>query len=85
MEAGIVEPRPAPWRMLTLGSTIWAPFGDHGWRPGIVIGLGKNRADRTVVYLGFETRGKGRRGRQLYWRKAVLKGRDKPKTQVVNA
>jgi hypothetical protein len=42
MEAGIVEPRRAPWRMLTLGSTIWAPFGDHGWRPGIVIGLGKN-------------------------------------------
>jgi hypothetical protein len=38
------------------------------------------------VHLSFETRGKGRRvAGELYWRKAELKGRDKPKTQVVNA
>lgn len=43
-----IERRLATWRMLTPGSTVWAPFGDHGWRPGTVIDLGKNRSDRTV-------------------------------------
>jgi hypothetical protein len=48
METEKIESRRAPWRMLSLGATVWAPFGDHGWRPGIVIGLGKNRGDSTV-------------------------------------
>ena len=70
----------APWRMLTIGSTVWAPFGTHGWRPGIIIGLGKNRGDKTIVHLSFETGGKGRRiADELYWRKPELKGRDKPR------
>jgi len=61
-------------------------FGDHGWRPATVIGLGKNRADRTVVHLSFETGGKGRRvAGELYWRKPELKGKDKPKLQAVTA
>ena len=34
MQAINIEPRRAAWRMLTLGSTVWAPFGDHGWRAG---------------------------------------------------
>jgi hypothetical protein len=70
----------APWRMLTIGSTVWAPFGAHGWRPGTIIDLGKNRGDKTIVYLSFETGGKGRRiAGELYWRKPELKGRDKPR------
>jgi hypothetical protein len=85
MEAGNVEPRRAPWRMLTSGSTICAPFGDHGWRPGIVIGLGKNRGDRTVVHLAFETEGTGRRvAGELYWRKPELKGKDKPRVEALS-
>ena len=75
-----IEPRRAAWRMLSLGSTVWAPFGEHGWRPGIVVGLGKNRGDNTVVHLSLVTGGKGRRvAGDLYWRKAELKGKDKPK------
>jgi hypothetical protein len=79
MKPGKSEPGRAPWRMLSLGSTVWAPFGDYGWRPGTVIGLGKNRGDRTVVHLAFETGGKGRRAAgKLYWRKPELKGKDNP-------
>ncbi len=61
MESTNIEPRRAPWRMISLGSTCWAPFGEHGWRASTVIGLGKNRGYRTVVHLAFETGGKGRR------------------------
>jgi hypothetical protein len=79
MYSSIIEARGAPWRMLSLGSTVWAPFGDHAWRPGIVTGLGKNRGDNTVVHLAFETGGKGRRlASELYWHKAELKDADKP-------
>ena len=86
MEATTIEPRRAPWRMLSLGSTVWAPFGEHGWRPGTITGLGKNRGDRTVVSLKFETGGRGRRvAGELYWRKPELKGKDKPKAAAVNA
>jgi len=28
------------------GSTVWAPFGESGWRPAIVTGLGKTRGDQ---------------------------------------
>jgi hypothetical protein len=42
-----IEPRRAAWRMLSIGSTIWAPLGEHGWRPEIITGLGKNRRDCT--------------------------------------
>jgi hypothetical protein len=76
----IIEPHKAPWRMGIEGSHVWAPFGEHGWRPGIVLSLGKNRGARTVVHLSFETGGKGRRvADELYWRKPELDGRDKPK------
>lgn len=79
-----IEPRRAAWRMLIDGCTVWAPFGEHGWRPGIVVGLGKNRRDNTVVRLSFETGGKGKRlAGELYWRKAELKGKDKPKTPAM--
>jgi hypothetical protein len=75
-----IEPRRVQWRMLIEGSQVWAPFGDHGWRAGTVLGLGKNRGDNTVVRLAFETGGQGRRvAGKLFWRKAELKGRDKPK------
>jgi hypothetical protein len=77
------QPRPVQWRMLITGSTVWAPFGDHGWRAATVIGLGKNRSERTVVQLAFETGGKGRRvAGELFWRKAELKGADKPPKPV---
>jgi hypothetical protein len=75
----IIEARRASWRMLTLGSSVWAPFGAHGWRPGMITGLGKNRGERTVVHLSFATGGKGkRRAGELYWRRPELKGKDKP-------
>jgi hypothetical protein len=85
MEAEKIESRRAPWRMLNLGATVWAPFGDHRWRPGIVIGLGKNRGDRTLAHLAFETVGKGRRvAGELYWRKPELKGKDKPRAEALS-
>ena len=75
-----IESRRVQWRMLTEGAQVSAPFGDHGWRACTVIGLGKNRGDNTVVRLAFETGGQGRRiAGELYWRKAELKGKDKPK------
>ena len=81
-----IEARRAPWRMLTEGAQVWAPFGDHGWRAGTVLGLGKNRGDRTVVRLAFETGGKGRRvAGELFWRKPELKGKDKPQTTPITA
>jgi hypothetical protein len=81
----VIEPRRAPWRELTLGSTVWAPFGEHGWRPGIITGLGKNRGDNTVVHLRLETGGKGRRvAGELWWRKPEVKGQDKPGTCATN-
>jgi hypothetical protein len=58
----------------------------HGWRPGVVTRLGKNRGDRTVVHLSFETGGRGRRiAGELFWRKPELKGEDKPQAQAVSA
>jgi hypothetical protein len=84
MNSTNIEPRRASWRQLALGSTVWCAFGQHGWRPGIIIGLGKNRGDNTIVHLHFETGGKGRRlAGELYWRKPELKGKDKPKAQTV--
>jgi hypothetical protein len=81
-----IEARRALWRMLTEGAKVWAPFGDHGWRAGTVLGLGKNRGDRTVMRLAFETGGKGRRvAGELVWRKAELKGKDKPQTVPITA
>jgi hypothetical protein len=81
----VIEPRRAPWRELTLGSTVWAAFGEHGWRPGIITGFGKNRGDNTVVHLRLETGGKGRRvAGELWWRKPEVKGQDKPGTCATN-
>jgi hypothetical protein len=56
-----IDPRRAPWRMLTLGlhglgplrRTRLAPKNRH--RPR------QNRGDNTVVHLSFVTGGKGRR------------------------
>ena len=48
MEPGKTEPRRAPWRMLSLGSTVWAPFGDHGWRPGLAYVGWLDRAFRSA-------------------------------------
>ena len=80
MEPTNVQSRRVQWRMLTTGALVWAPFGGHSWRAATVIGLGKNRGDNTVVHLSFESGGKGRRvAGELFWRKAELKGRDKPK------
>jgi hypothetical protein len=74
------------WRMLTEGSTVWAPFGDHGWHPGTVTGLGKNPAECTVVRLSFEAGGGGKRyAEQLVWRQPALSGKDKPKAEVISA
>lgn len=86
MEATRIEPRRAPWQELTLGSTVWAPLGDHGWRPGTISGLGKNRGDNTIVHLRFETGGTGRRlAASCIWRRPELQGKDKPPTQAVSA
>jgi hypothetical protein len=60
-------------------------FGEHGWRPGIITGLGKNRGDNTVGHLRLETDGKGRRvAGELRWRKPEVKGQDKPGTCATN-
>jgi hypothetical protein len=75
----MTEARPVNWRHLTTGASVWAPFGNHGWRAATVIGLGKNRAERTVCQLLFDNGGQGKRqAGQLYWRKIVLHGADKP-------
>ena len=64
-----------------LSAFHWTPFGEHGWRPGTVTGMRKNRGNRTVVHLSFETGGRGRRvADELFWRKPELRGNDKPKT-----
>jgi hypothetical protein len=74
-----IKSRRTAWRMLTLGSTVWAPFADDGWHAATIIGLGKNRGHRTVVHLTFEMGGKARRvAGELCWRKPELKGDDKP-------
>ncbi len=53
------------------------------WR---MLGLGKNRRDRTVVHLHFENGGSGQGyASQLYRRKPELKGKDKPKAETVSA
>jgi hypothetical protein len=60
----------------------------HGWRPGTIIGLGKNRGDRTIyiVHLSFETGGRGQRyAGEFFWRKPELKSKGKPKATTVNA
>ena len=82
---GTIESRRAPWCELISGATVWAPFGEHGWRSSIITGLGKNRGDHTVVHLHFDTGGGQRYARQLYWWKPELKGRDKPNAQSVLA
>jgi hypothetical protein len=62
-----IESRRTPWRMLTLGSYVWAPFGDHGWRPGTIIGLGKE--SRRPYHRASQLRNRGQgpslRGRVL--------------------
>jgi hypothetical protein len=75
----MTDARPVSWRHLAEGSSVWAPFSSHGWRAATVIGLGKNRAERTVCQLLFENGGQGKRqANQLYWRKLLLHGADKP-------
>jgi len=89
--------RAVNWRQLTIGSPVWAPWAGNynisaeswprGWRPAIVIALGKNHGADTVISLHFEggvTRhnyrlGNGKRhARDLCWRKPELHGKDKP-------
>lgn len=41
--------------------------------------VSRNRADRTIVHLKFETGGRGQRyAGEPHWRKPQLKGKDKP-------
>jgi len=81
-----ITPRRASWRMLTTGSHVWCPYGEHGWRPAIITGLGKNRGDRTVIHLHFDNGGSGQRyAGELWWRRPELKGKDKPKVEEVSA
>jgi hypothetical protein len=71
--------------MLTLGSYVWAPFGDHGRQPRTIIGLGKNRGD---YHRASQLRNPGQGQRyagEFFWRKPELKGKDKPKATTVNA
>lgn len=75
----LVGPQRVSWRLLLIGSTVWAPTG-KGWTAATVERLGKSRDDRTVVYLTLHgTRG-NRHGQryasQLFWRR----GKDKPKS-----
>jgi len=86
MKPTTLASRRVQWRMLTDGALVWAPFGEHGWRAATVTGLGKNRGDRTVVHLSFETGGKGRRvADELFWRKSELKGLDRPSRPVAES
>jgi hypothetical protein len=60
--------------------------GRTRWAATTVTGLSKNRADNTVVHLSFETGGQGRRvAGELYWRKAELKGNDKPRPRAAES
>lgn len=73
--------------MLTLGAKVWAPHG-QGWFAGIIVGLGKNRGDRTVCRIRRETGGRighecTRHAWQLYWRKPELKGSDHPSPRAI--
>ena len=71
----------APWLELAPVSTVWAPFGNHGWRPATVTSLDQDRGNHTVAYLHFDNDGSGQRyAWQLFWRKPELKGNDKPHT-----
>ena len=68
-----------PWLMLTIGSTVGAPYGTYGLRPATVNGLGQNHDDHTIVELAFDTGGTDERSAgNLYWRKPELKRTDKP-------
>jgi hypothetical protein len=72
--------------MLAVGGTVWAPMGSYGFRPGTIIGLGKNRGEHTVVHLSFQTGGSGQRyAGELWWRKPELKGKDKPRMEALSA
>ena len=75
-----VWPRPLVRALVKYLSALAPLYTRKTRRAATVIGLGKNRGDRTVVHLAFETRvGQGRRvAGELYWRKAELKGKDKP-------
>jgi hypothetical protein len=82
----IIAPRRAPWCELKLGSQVWAPLGEHGWRPGTITGFGTNRGDHTVVNLHFKNGGSGQRfAAQLYWRTPRLNGKDKPGAEAFSA
>jgi hypothetical protein len=82
----MIEARPVSWRHLTTGASVWAPFGNHGWRAATVVALGKNRDAWTVCQLLFENGGQGKRqAGQLFWRKLLLHGADKPPRPQVTA
>jgi hypothetical protein len=82
----IVAPHRAAGRELRLGSQVWAPIGEHGWRPGTITGFGKHCAAYTVVNLHFENDGSGQCfAAQLYARNPLLKGKDKPNAETLIA
>jgi hypothetical protein len=79
MEAAIIAPRRVLSRELRLGMTVWAPFGERGWRAATVTGVETSRGDLTIVHLSFGPGGAGTcHAGELYLRKPELKGEDKP-------
>ena len=73
-----IAPRRAPWRELTVGSTVWT-LRQGFWCAATVTGLGKNHGEKTIISLSLDMGGKGRcLAGDLYWRKPELNGQDKP-------
>lgn len=77
-------PKRVEWRQLVADeSPVWVPWGT-GWTAGHIVGLGKNRAERTVVHIRMDNGHTGDRyAYQLYWRDPRLKGRDKPEVGAI--
>lgn len=84
-----ISAKPVEWRYLSVGACVWAPQGRYGWRPAVVVRLGKNRGANTICYLAFGStwryqpgdpaKGKGtRHAFELFWRNPNSPISDKP-------
>lgn len=89
------KPRSVNWRNIKLGDHVWIEWGrakvvipetseirelPRAWREAIVVKFGKNRAERTNVYVRFVKgvqRGK-REAQHLFCCNPALRGKDKP-------
>lgn len=67
---------------LRIGTTVWAQAGSTGWRPAVVVKIGRDRQEATRVYLYCETgttHNAVRTPDLLRPRDPALRGKDKPR------